>query len=114
MLTSISLSVIFFDNSLPFANEVFKVSSKENTPLAAPKVVSCCFEVPGTNASISSLNLVLFPDWEAKWIDGVQKPETHMQSHLILSIFPSCFLSSEMLAMSADFTFLYPWAATTT
>ena len=106
MLTSLSLSVIFFDNSLPFSNEVFRVSSKENTPLAAPKVVSCCFEVPGTNASISSLNLVLFPDWDAKWIDGVQKPETHIQSHLIFSISPRTYLSSEIFAISADFTFL--------
>ena len=66
MAISLSFSVIFFDNSLPALNEVFKVSSSENTPLAAPKVISFCFDCPGTNASISSLNFVLFPDCEAK------------------------------------------------
>ena len=35
---------------------------KENIPLAAPRVVSFCFDFPGTKASISSLNRVLFPD----------------------------------------------------
>ena len=114
IVISLSFSVIFFDNWPPAINEVFKVSSRENTPLAAPKVVSFCFESPGTNASISSLNLVLFPDWEAKWMVGVQKPETQIQSHLIFSIFPSCFLSSEIFAISAELTFLYPCAATTT
>ena len=77
------LFVIFFDKSWPATNELFKVSSNVKTPLAAPKVVSFCLDVPGMKASISSLNLVLFPDCEAKWIVGVQKPETHMQSHLI-------------------------------
>ena len=109
-----SFSVIFFDNSPPALNEVFKVSSSENIPLAAPKEVSFCFDVPGTNASISSLNCVLLPDCEAKWMVGVQKPETQIQSHWIFSILPSCFLSSDMLAISADFTFLYPCAAATT
>ena len=61
-----SLLVIFFDNSLPFSNDVFKVSSNVKIPLADPKVVSFCFDWPGINASISSLNLVLFPDCEAK------------------------------------------------
>ena len=77
-------------------------------------MISFCFDCPGTNASISSLNFVLFPDCEAKWIVGVQKPETQIQSHCIFSILPSVFLSSEILAISADFTFLYPCAATTT
>ena len=45
---------------------------------------------------------------------GVQKPETHIQSHFIFSVVPSCSLSSEIFEISADFTFLYPWAATTT
>jgi len=37
-----------------------------------------------------------------------------MQSQLIFSKVPSWFLSSEILATSADLTFLYPLAATTT
>ena len=37
-----------------------------------------------------------------------------MQSHLIFSTVPSCFLLSEIFAISAEFTFLYPCAATTT
>ena len=106
--------VIFFDNSCPASKELFNVSSKTYDPFAAPNVVSFCFDIPGTNASISSLNFVLFPDCEARWIVGVQKPETHIQSHFIFSTVPSCSLSSEILAISADFTFLYPWAATTT
>ena len=60
------------------------------------------------------MNFVLFPDCEAKWIVGVQKPETQMQSHLMFSTDPSCSLSSEIFAISADFTFIYPGAATTT
>ena len=79
--------MIFFDNSPPVLNEVFNVSSSENTPLAAPKVISFCFDCPGTNASISSLNLVLFPDWDAKWIVGVQKPETQIQSQSTVWVF---------------------------
>ena len=63
---SLPFSVIFFDSSFPFSNDVFKVSYRVNTPLAAPKVVSFCFETPGTNASISLLNLVLLPDCDAK------------------------------------------------
>ena len=51
---------------VPAVNDVFKVSSSENTPLAAPKVISFCFDCPDINASISSLNFVLFPDCEAK------------------------------------------------
>ena len=62
MAILLSFLVIFFDNSLPAVNDVFKVSSSENTPLADPKVVSFCLDSPGTNASISSLNFVLFPD----------------------------------------------------
>jgi len=54
---------------------------------------------------MSLLNLVLFPDCEAKCIVGVQKPETQIQSQLILSNNPNSFLSSEILAISADFTF---------
>ena len=46
--------------------ESFKVSSNVKIPLAAPKVVSFCLDVPGTKASISSLNLVLLPDCDAK------------------------------------------------
>ena len=75
-------------------------------PFAAPNVVSFCFDIPGTNASISSLNLVLFPDCDDRWIVGVQKPETQIQSHLIFSTVPSCSLSTEIFAISADFTFL--------
>ena len=44
IVISLSLLVIFFDNSLPAVNEDFKVSSSENIPLAAPKVVSFCFD----------------------------------------------------------------------
>ena len=102
----LSFLVIFFDNLWPVSKEFFNVSSKVYIPLAAPKVVSFCFDVPGTKASISSLNFVLFPDCEAKWIVGVQKPDTHIQSHLIFSIVPSCSLSSEIFAISADFTYL--------
>ena len=98
--------VIFFDISWPFSNAVVKVFSKENIPLAEPTVVSFCFDLPGTKASISSLNLVLLPDWEAKWIDGVQNPETQIQSQLTFSILLKSFLSSDIFATSADFTFL--------
>ena len=45
---------------------------------------------------------------------GVQKPETHIQSHLIFFISPKLFLFSEIFEISADFTFLYPFAATIT
>ena len=62
----LSLFVIFFDKSCPAVNELFKVSFNVKTPLAAPKVVSFCLDAPGTKASISSLNLVLFPDWDAR------------------------------------------------
>ena len=62
----LSLLVIFFESSKPASNELFNVSSKVYDPFAAPNVLSFCFDVPGTNASISSLNLVLFPDCEAK------------------------------------------------
>ena len=75
-------------------------------PFAAPSVFSFCFEVPGINASISLLNFVLFPDCDDKWIVGVQNPDTQIQSHKIFSIVPNWVLSSEILAMSADFTFL--------
>jgi len=58
----LSLLVIFFESSYPVSNELFKVSSNVKVPLAAPKVVSFCFDNPGTNASISLLKVVLFPD----------------------------------------------------
>ena len=45
------------------------------TPLAAPRVVSFCLDWFGINASISSLNLVLFPDCVARCIVGVQNPD---------------------------------------
>ena len=63
---------------------------------------------------MSLLNFVLAPDWEAKWIVGVQNPETHIQSQSIFSILLKIFLSSEIFAISADLTFLYPFATTTT
>ena len=77
-----------------------------NTPFADPTVVSSCLDWLGIKASISLLNFVLFPDCEAKCIVGVQNPETHMQSQLIFSICPKSFLSSDIFAISADFTFL--------
>ena len=98
--------VICLDNSLPFAKDVFSVSSNVKTPLSAPRVVSFCLDWLGIKASISSLNLVLLPDCEAKWIDGVQNPETQMQSHFIFSILLKFFLSSDILAISAELTFL--------
>ena len=63
---------------------------------------------------MSLLKIVLFPDWEAKCIVGVQNPETQIQSQSIVSKALNSFLSSEILATSADLTFLYPLAATTT
>ena len=78
-----SLFVIFFDISLPASKDVFKVSSKVNIPFAEPNVVSLCFDLSGTKASMSSLNFVLFPDCEVRCIVGVQKPDTHIQSQLI-------------------------------
>ena len=103
----LSLLVIFFESSYPLSNDFFKVSSNVKVPFAAPNVVSFCFDIPGKNASISLLKVVLFPDWEAKCIVGVQKPETQIQSQLIFSRVPNSFLSSEILATSADLTFLY-------
>ena len=63
-------------------------------------------DTPGTKASISLLKVVLFPDWDAKCIVGVQKPDTQIQSQLIFSKTPMSFLLSEILAISAAFTFL--------
>ena len=104
--TLFSLFVICFDNSLPFSKDVFNVSSSVKTPLADPSVVSFCFDWLGIKASIFSLNFVLLPDCEAKWIVGVQNPETQIQSHCIFSILLIFFLSSDILAISADLTFL--------
>ena len=87
-------------------NESFKVSVRVNVPFAAPRVVSFCFDTSGTKASMSLSNLVLLPDWDAKCIVGVQKPDTQIQSQIIFSNNPNSFLSSEILAISADFTFL--------
>ena len=86
-----SFFVIFVDSSNPFSKDVFKVSSSVKTPLADPNVVSFCFGWLGIKASISSLNLVLLPDWEAKCIVGVQKPETQIQSQLIFLIWLNSF-----------------------
>ena len=55
---------------------------------------------------MSLLNLVLFPDCEAKCIVGVQNPETQIQSQSIFSKVPNSFLLSDIFAISADFTFL--------
>ena len=77
-----------------------------NLPFAAPKVISFCFDVPGTKASISLSNLVLLPDWDAKCIVGVQKPDTQIQSQLIFSKTPKSFLLSEIFAIYAESTFL--------
>ena len=101
-----SLFVIFFDISFAVSNEVFRVSSNVNIPFADPKVVSACFGLFGTKASIFSLYLVLFPDCEAKCIVGVQNPETQMQSQTILLMLIKFFLSSEIFAIWADLTFL--------
>ena len=102
----LSLFVNSLESSNPFSKDEVKVSSNVKIPLADPKVVSFCFGWFGINASISSLKIVLFPDCEAKWIVGVQNPETQIQSHLIFSILLKCFLSSEILAISAELTFL--------
>ena len=104
--TLLSLLVIFFDNWYPFSKDVLIVSSRLNIPLADPTVVSFCFDLPGTKASIFSSNFVLFPDWDDKWIVGVQKPDTQIQSQFIFSIFPKFLLSDEIWAISADLTFL--------
>ena len=63
-------------------------------------------DIPGTKASISLSNLVLLPDWDAKCIVGVQKPDTQIQSQLIFSKAPKSFLLSEILEISAALTFL--------
>ena len=82
-------------------------------PLEAPTDVSFCFDLSGTKASIWSLNLSLFPDCDARWTVGVQKPETHIQSHSIVSEFSNAVLSLLSFPICADLTFLYPFAAIT-
>ena len=81
VVTLLSLFVILFARIYPFSKALLTVSSKENIPFAEPTVVSFCLELIGTNASISFLKNDLLPDCDAKWIVGVQKPETQIQSH---------------------------------
>ena len=105
-LTTFSLLVIFFDKLFPISRELLKVSCKLKIPFADPTVVSFCLDLPGMKASISLSNFDLPPDYEVKCMEGVQKPETQIQSHFIFSIFPKVVLSSDIFAMSADLTFL--------
>ena len=104
--TLLFFSVILFETSKPLSKASLIVSSNVNIPFADPIVFSFCLDLSGTNASIFSLNLDLFPDCDAKWIDGVQKPDTQIQSHSIFSMLNNSFLSSDILAISADLTFL--------
>ena len=107
------LFVMSFETSNPVLKPSSKVSFRVNVPLEAPTEVSFCFDLSGTKASILSLNLSLLPDCEAKWTVGVQKPDTHIQSHLIVLLFWNPVLSSFNFPISAEFTFLYPFAAIT-
>ena len=106
-------SVILEERFEPFSKPFFKLSSKVKDPFAAPTEVSCCFFLSGINASIFSSYLSLFPDCDAKCTDGVQNPDTQMQSHSIVSIFSKELLSLLSLPIFADLTFLYPLATIT-
>ena len=97
----------------PFSKPFFKLSSKVKDPFAEPTEVSCCFFLSGINASIFSSYLSLFPDCDAKCTDGVQNPDTQIQSQSIVSIFSKEFLSLFSLPIFADLTFLYPFATIT-
>ena len=107
------LLVILFDISAPNLKLFSKVSFNVNVPLDEPIEFSFCLDLSGTKASISSLNFNLFPDWEAKWTVGVQKPETQIQSQSIISVETKSVLSLFNFPIVADFTFLYPLAAST-
>ena len=100
------LFVIFLERSNPFLNPSSKVSFNVKVPLQAPTEVSFCFDLSGTKASIWSSNLSLFPDCDAKWTVGVQKPETHIQSHWMVSEFSNAVLSLFNFPICADWTFL--------
>ena len=76
-------------------------------PLEAPIEVSFCFDLSGTKASILSSNLSLFPDCDAKCTVGVQKPETHIQSHSIVSELTNEVLSLFNFPIFAEFLIFY-------
>ena len=77
------LLVIFFETSNPVLNPSSKVFFNVKVPFEAPTDFSFCFDLSGIKASISSLNLSLLPDCDARWTVGVQNPDTHIQSHSI-------------------------------
>ena len=67
----------------PSSKDCFKV----NVPFADPTDVSFWRDSLGTKASIFSLNFNLLPDCEERWTVGVQFPETHIESHEMVSKF---------------------------
>ncbi len=82
-----SLPVTFLERELPLWNPFAIVSLRLKVPFAAPTETSFCFEIFGINASKSLSYFNLLPDCDAKWTEGVQKPETQIQSQLIFSLF---------------------------